>query len=142
MVGPKTGALSHLVGFLFMFCIVAHVGLGVMGFTPIEYMQPISALYVVPFIVYLGTIMRRAGVGSPFMFLWPLLYALHAILLVAGTPVRFGGKLEILNMLVPVAGYGLIAALAGHIYSRIALRRLRALAASAESAGEGEEAAR
>jgi hypothetical protein len=35
-------------------------------------------------------------------------------------------------------GYGSIAALAGHIYSRFALRRLRALAATTETAEQGE----
>lgn len=127
-VGRQVWTQLPLVGFLFMFCVIASVGLGLMGFIPIRYMQPVSALYVVPFIFYLGTRMR--GVGSPFMFLWPALYGLHAILLAAGAPIHFGGSYEMLNMLVPVAGYGLVAALAGHIYSRIALRRLKALAAS------------
>ncbi len=136
-IGPSPDTTQHealrqfpLVGFLFMFCIVAHVGLGFMGYTRIEHLQPISALYVVPFIVYLGTKMRSVGVGSPFMFLWPALYGLHAILLAAGAPIHFGGSYEMLNMLVPMMGYGLLSALAGHIYSRIALRRLKALAAS------------
>jgi len=37
---------------------------------------------------------------------------------------------------VPVVGYGLIAALAGHLYSRYALRRLRAIARGPEAAEE------
>jgi hypothetical protein len=112
-----------LAAFLFMFCVVASIGLGFLEFYPITLMQPVSALYVVPFLCYLGLKLRR--VGSPFMFLWPALYGIHAILMVAGAPIRLGPALDII---VPVFGYGLLAALAGHIYSRIALRRMRSLA--------------
>jgi hypothetical protein len=119
---------------LFMFCVIASVGLGLLGFLPRQHMQPISAIYAVPFLVYLG--IRVRGAGGPFMFLWPALYGLHAILLVAGAPIYFGGSYEILNIFVPVVGYGLAAALAGHLYSRIALRRLRKAAAIPESTGE------
>jgi hypothetical protein len=122
--------IHPLAGFLFMFCVAASVGLGILGLLPQRYMQPISALYCVPFLVYLWA--KQRPVGSPFMLLWPVLYGLHAILLVAGAPIRFGGKLDPLNMLVPVAGYGIVAALAAHIYSRIALRRLQRLTRSPE----------
>jgi hypothetical protein len=126
----------RLVAFVFMFCVLAGVGLGLLGLLPIRYMQPISALYVVPFLCYLGMKMRR--IGSPFMFLWPALYGLHAILDVAGVPVRFWGDFHALDIFVPMIGYGLIAAIAGHIYSRIALRRLRRLAASPYATDEPE----
>ena len=76
------------------------------------------------------------------MMLWPTLYAIHAILLVAGAPIYFGGKWEALNMFVPVVGYGVLAALAGHIYSRIALRRLRTLATSPETPDQSIEGGR
>ena len=126
-----------LAGFLFMFCVAASVGLGILGLLPQKYMQPISALYCVPFLVYLWA--KQRPVGSPFMLLWPVLYGLHAILLVAGVPIRFGGKFDVLNMFVPVAGYGIVAALAAHIYSRIALRRLQRLAGNPElEHGTGE----
>jgi hypothetical protein len=123
-----------VVAFLFMFCVAASVGLGMLGLLPHKYMQPISALYCVPFLVYLWAKQRPAG--SPLMLLWPVLYGLHAILLVAGAPIRFEDKLDILNMLVPVVGYGIVAALAAHLYSRFALRRLRAVARIPEMAQE------
>jgi len=131
-----------LVVFVFMFCALASVGLGLLGFLPIRYMQPVSALYVVPFLCYLGMKMRRIGAGSPFMFLWPGLYGIHAILDVAGVPVRFWGDFHALDILAPMIGYGLIATLAAHIYGRVALRRLRALAASSGpgNAADGERA--
>jgi len=122
-----------LVGFVFMFCVFASVGLGFLRLYPIRLMQPVSALYSVPFLCYLGLKLRR--VGSPFMFLWPGLYAIHAVLLVTGVPIGMG---PMLDMFVPTVGYGLVAALSGHIYSRFALRKLRALAATTETAEEGE----
>ncbi|UCC69028.1 MAG: hypothetical protein JSV79_03655 [Armatimonadota bacterium] len=138
-VGPPLGpgAMSHpptLIGFVFMFCVLASVGLGLLGFLPTRYMQPISAVYVVPFLCYIGLKVCRGG--SPFMFLWPALYAIHAVLLVTGVPIGMG---PMLDMFVPTVGYGLIAALAGHIYSRVALRRLRRLAASPEVPQETAE---
>jgi hypothetical protein len=117
---------ARWVALLFALGLTASVVLGVLGILPLRYMQPISALYCVPFLCYLSVRMGRAG--SPFMLLWPALYALHAILLVAGAPIYFPERWEVLNMLVPTVGYGLVAALAGHVYSRVALRRLRALA--------------
>ena len=142
-LGPSPEAnmprVAPAVGFLFAFCVIATVGLGLLGVFPIRYMQPVSALYTLPFLVYIGIPLR--GVGSPFMGLWPVLYGIHAILLVAGAPIHFSRPWEGLNVLVPVVGYGLLAALAGHIYSRVALRRLRALAGSpeAEEGMRGEE---
>ncbi len=61
-------------------------------------MQPLSVVYLVPFAVYLW---QHLGRPSPFMLLWPLLYGLHAILVLAGVPVYFEGKLEALNVLIP-----------------------------------------
>jgi len=143
-VGPApdqvVGRVSLWVPFLFAFCILASVQLGGMGFIPIRYMQPVSAIYFVPFVCYIGS--RSGTTGSPLMLLWPALYALHAILLVAGAPIYFGGSYEALNMLIPTVGYGLIAALAAHIYSRFALRRLRRLATSPETPDQSIEGGR
>ena len=117
-----------LVGFVFMFCSFASIGLGLLGFLPMRFMQPISALYFVPFVCYV--LLKARRVGSGFMFLWPGLYAIHAVLLVTGVPIGMG---PIPDMALATFGYGLVATLAGHVYSRVALRRLRTLAASPES---------
>jgi len=103
-------------------------------------MQPISAIYCVPFLVFLAYILR--GEASPLMMLWPALYALHAILIVAGAPIVFAGRWNGLNMLIPGAGYGLLVGLLGHVYSRFALRRLRKAARAGLDADSeaGEEA--
>lgn len=116
--------------------IALHVCLGVLDLLPLEYMQPVSALYIVPAVLLMGMRSARGSRGSPFMLLWPALYALHAGLVVAGVPIQFTGSYFGLNMLIPVAGYGLVAALAGHLYSRIALRRLRSLADASTLAGD------
>ena len=129
-IGEYKGPL--LAAFLLQFCVLASIGLGLLGFLPIRYMQPVSALYAVPFLCYLGLKLRP--VGSPFMFLWPGLYAIHAVLVVTGVPIGMG---PMLDMVVPTFGYGLVAMLSGHIYSRVALRRLRRLAASPELSDGG-----
>ena len=129
-----------VAGFLFGACILTSVALGVLGYIPIKYMQPVSALYCVPFLVFLGFWFRPMAGPGPFGLIWPLLYALHAILVVAGAPIQFTGGWESLNMLIPVAGYGLLCGLIGHIYNRFALSKLKRLASvkQADSAKEIE----
>ncbi len=113
---------------LFMLCVAASVEITMMGWVPTRYMQPLAAVYVIPFMIYLGV--RQCNTSSPFMVLWPALYAVHAVLIMAGVPISRG---PMFDMFFPMVGYGSIAALAGHIYSRFALRKLRALAATPES---------
>ena len=91
-------------------------------------MQPISAIYSVPFLVGLWLLHasgRRADCPA-----LALLYALHAILIVAGVPILFVGRWSRLNMFIPVSGYGLLTGLISHAYSRFALARLRRAARS------------
>jgi hypothetical protein len=121
----RTWIIASL-GVAFGVCVVGSVILGVMGYLPTgKYMQPISALYVVPFLVALHYLMRPA-VGS-ITLLWPLLYALHAVLIVAGAPIVFVRHWESLNMLIPMVGYGLLTSLIGHLYSRWALHSVRTI---------------
>lgn len=125
---PRTGRtwLITTIAIAFGICVVGSVILGLMGYLPTDkYMQPISALYVVPFLTALHFLMRPA-VGF-IALLWPLLYALHAVLILAGAPIAFVAPWESLNMLVPIAGYGLLTSLVGHIYSRWALHSVRAI---------------
>ncbi|MBN1588068.1 MAG: hypothetical protein JW888_00975 [Pirellulales bacterium] len=106
-------------------CVTASIALGFVYDIPSKYMQPISALYVVPFLVGLWFLMRpMAGCVA---LLWPALYGFHAILILAGAPIAFTGRWEALNVLIPIAGYGMLAGLLGHLYSRVALGRLRRL---------------
>lgn len=120
--------LAMALGLGFLVCVTGSVALGLLGYLPTDkYMQPVSALYVVPFMVALNFLMRPGTGNIP--LLWPLLYALHASLIVAGVPIVFVGVWEPMNMLVPIVGYGLLAGLVGHLYSRWALHRARSLAA-------------
>jgi cytochrome c biogenesis protein CcdA len=110
---------------------------------PGVYGEPIAALGYIPLLIYQWAKSRPSG--SPFLLLAPALLGLHALLLIAGVPiyVRVGGDYERLaNVIGPIVAYGLVAVLAGHVYSRVALRRLRALARSPESADGATEAGR
>ena len=112
--------------YVFISCVFISVILGLLGYLSIKYMQPVSALYVVPFLVFLYLWQRP--IISPLALLWPTLYAIHAILVVAGVPIQFGGSLVFLNMLIPIAGYGILCGLVGHVYSRYALKKLKTTA--------------
>ena len=109
----------------FGICVVLSVVLGVGGWISEKAMQPVSAIYCVPFLVALIYLQRP--MVSYLMLIWPVLYALHAILIVAGAPIVFSGPLSILNMLIPVGGYGLFASLICHFYNRFALSELQRL---------------
>ncbi len=127
--------------FLLFACAVTWVALVLLEAIPHRYLLAAFALFMAPFTVYFYAV-RYRGVVSPFMLLWPLLYTIHALLLALGAPVYISGGpdgvYETLNLLLPILGYGLLAALIGHVYSRLALRRLRALAAPPEGDGSAE----
>ena len=116
---------------------------------PPQYWQPLTALLWVPLLSY-GIVrpMRGEPASSRLLLLWPALYGLHAVLIMAGLPIYVTGEYPVLanyGLSPPVLanyglflGYGVIAALVAHIYSRYALRRLRTLATSPEETG-GEQ---
>lgn len=118
--------IGGLLGAVFAVYVATTVMLGALGVIPFseQYMQPVSAIGFVPFVVGLWLLMRPAS--SPIMLLWPALYGLHAILIVAGVPILFVERpWDSLNMLIPTIGYGLLTGLISHAYSRFVLRRLR-----------------
>jgi hypothetical protein len=115
--------IGIVLGVAFSACILGSVGLSARYDIPERYMQPISALYCIPFLVGVWLLQRPAS--SPIKLLWPALYGLHAVLIVAGAPIVFAGRWSSLNMLIPVVGYGLLVGLIAHAYSRFALRKLR-----------------
>jgi len=116
----------YIAAVLFALCIQGTVVLGLLGYLPVEYMQPISALYVVPFMVFLA--FRMKPIGGMWMLLWPALYAAHAILIVAGAPITFNEGWQFLNMFIPTAGYGLLCGIITYVANRTTLRRLKRLA--------------
>ncbi|MGA2796019.1 MAG: hypothetical protein ABSE63_00425 [Thermoguttaceae bacterium] len=119
--------LMRFAGVIFAGCVIASVALDGLGFIPHKYMQPVSAIYVVPFLVML-VLSKHSIIRGPIVFLWPGLYALHAILILAGVPILFSGRWDALNMLIPTVGYGLLVSLISHVYSRFALWKLRRIA--------------
>ena len=125
--GKRTWMVAALAAG-FGICVMGSVILGLLGYLPTnKYMQPISAIYVVPFLVAMNLLMRPATGNIP--LLWPLLYALHAALIVAGAPIFFVGVWEGLNIFGPMVGYGLLTSFISHAYSRWALHKVRLLAA-------------
>jgi len=120
---------------LVLCCVAVWFALFLAGVIPSRQLLPTSALFLVPFLSYVFAVKRRDLV-SPFMLVWPALYAAHALLLLMGAPIYIEGGprgiYEAANMVVPTLGYGLFAALLGHLYSRFALHRLRALAGPPE----------
>ncbi len=123
--GERKRVWGQVLGGCLGICVIASVVMSFVLDIPVKYMQPISALYVVPFLVGLWFLMRpMVGYAA---LLWPALYATHAILILAGAPILFTGPWDGLNMLIPVAGYGMLSGLVGHVYSRVALRQLKRL---------------
>lgn len=114
LTGLGGGLLAyHLLGALLISFNYMHI----------KYMQPWSAAYMTPYLI-LMVIYQRLGFWA---WLWPILYGAHALGLLWGLPIRFGRDLELLNIVVPIFGYGLIAILTGHLFSRYALRKLKTL---------------
>ena len=125
---------DRVVPIAFGICVALSVAAGFAFETASRYMVPIMATYLVPFLLYIWA--RQGGMAAPFMLLWPGLLVIHAVLALAGVH-PFSGEPNAVNMLVPTVGYGAMAALASHVYSRVALRRLRSLARGPEADGTG-----
>ncbi len=123
------------VALVFGLCVISSVYFGGKYNIQIKYMLPISALYIVPFMAFLY-FWQRPKIG-PLALLWPALYAIHAILIVAGVPILFTRELIPLNMILPVFGYGFLTYIIGHIYSRYALKKLKEAAHLGENATDG-----
>jgi hypothetical protein len=126
------GRATRWIAPVFLACVGATAILVGLGSIPLRFTQPVTALYGVPFMVYLVLVQRQAV--SPFLLLWPLLYAVHAALIVAGLPLNLPERYAGLDVVIPLAGYGVLAALVGHVYGRYALRRLRRLTRDPEGA--------
>lgn len=116
---------------VFMLGVPISVVLTRLGYLPNEYVQPVSALYAVPFLI--ATFMTMRSILSPIYLLWPTLYGIHAILVVAGAPIQFEGQWASLNMLIPTIGYGILTGLVGLVFGQYSLKRLRDIASGGET---------
>jgi hypothetical protein len=132
--GPTPWWLTLLGGGL-----VVHHLLGALlvtfNYLSLDKMQPYSAAYMAPFLGAM-IVQQRLGIWA---WIWPVLYGGHAVAVLAGYPVEFRGQWQMLNMVVPVFGYGLVAILVGHAYSRFALWQLKRLTRSGLSESEAED---
>ena len=114
--------------------------LSMVNFIPVKYVQPISALYCVPYMVFGWYFWRSPKIG-PIYLLSPILYAIHAILIVAGVPIFFRVPAQlsfIFNVCLPLIGYGFLPFIIGHFYSRYALKKLKGLAHLEGEAANGD----
>ena len=117
--------LDFVSGVIILICIIGSMYLAMEGYISFKYLQPVSAIYFVPFLVF-QYFMQRPRLG-PLLLICPILYTIHAILIVAGVPIFFTGILGVLNMFLPVFGYTFLAYVIGHLYSRYALKKLKGL---------------
>ena len=127
---PKTTKkmkwLDVVVGVVGVICLLGGNYLCMEGYISSKYYQPLSAIYVVPFFVFVYFLLRpRVG---PLMLICPIFYTIHAILIIAGVPIFFTGNLGFLNMGIPFFGYTFLAYAVGHFYSRYALKKLKTAA--------------
>jgi hypothetical protein len=126
--------LDSIVGAVVFICILGSMYLSMEGYIAFKYLQPVMAIYFVPFLVFLY-FQQRPRVG-PLLLICPILYTIHAILIVAGLPIFFTGDLGILNMFLPLIGYTFLACVIGHTYSRHALKKLKTAAHLQENTNE------
>jgi hypothetical protein len=133
----KERIAGWIAGLLFVICVMFSIILVVLFNIPIKYMQPVSAICFIPLFIAVG-IWRPPSVNPAgfLVWLWPTLYVIHAILIVAGVPIVFHKPWTALNMLIPIAGYGILFGLLGHIYSRYALKKLKRTAHLQENTNE------
>ena len=124
-LSKKRRFLDICAGIGYMVCLIGSMELGMLGYIPVKYLLPFMAFFVVPFGVYQYFVLRpRLG---PVLLIFPMLYAVHAILIVAGVPIFFTGIFAVpLNMLLPLI-YTLLTYVIGHLYSRYALKKLKGL---------------
>jgi len=125
-ITKKTTWLGIVIGVVFYICFFGSWHLSVEGYIAFKYLQPISAIYLIPMFVF-EYFQRRQWLG-PVVLICPILYTIHAILIVAGVPSFFTTEnFCIFNILLPLIGYTFLAYVIGHIYSRYALKKLKGL---------------
>jgi hypothetical protein len=125
-VTKKMRGLDYLLGAICLIYMLGVNHLCIMGYIAFKYQQPLMALCFVPAFVFEYFLLLRPKVG-PLVLIWPILYTIHAILILAGVPIFFTGYMGIWNMFIPLFGYFLLAYAIGHLYSRYALKKLKGI---------------
>ena len=135
-LSKKTKYLDIVIAVVYGVLLIGSMELGMLGCIPVKYFLPFTAIFVVPFGVYQYFIMQpRLG---PVILIFPILYAIHAILILLGVPIFFRGAFAVsLNMFVPIA-YMFLACTVGHLYSRYALKKLKDITHSQGDTANGD----
>ena len=124
-LSKKMKRLDIVVAIVYMVCLIGSMELAMLSYIPVKYFLPLMALFVVPFNVYLY-FMQRPRLG-PVLLICPILYAIHAILIIVGVPIFFTGTFAVpLNMFLPII-YTFLTYMIGHLYSRYALKKLKGI---------------
>ena len=126
-VTKKQKRIEYVFLAVFIICIIGTIYFSMKGYISFKYIQPVTALYHVPFWVY-AYFLRWSRFG-PLVLICPILYTIHAILIIAGVPIYFTGDFDgiIWNMFLPAIGYTFLAHVIAHLYSRYALKKLKGL---------------
>jgi len=123
---------------VFFICFFGSWHLAIKGYIAYKYLQPVSVLYIVPYVVC-GWYFWQSPRMGPIYLLYPILYSIHAILIVAGVPIFFTTEnFCIFSICLPAIGYGFLPFIIGHIYSRYALKKLKAAAHLEGEAADGD----
>ncbi len=134
-LSKKKKWLDIILGVVVTICTLGVVNLGVHDYIALKYLQPVIALYFVPFLI-IEYFLQRPRFGA-LLLISPILLSIHAVLILSGVPIFFTGTFAVsFNMVIPVA-YMFLAYLAGHLYSRYALRKLKAAAKVNEGGVDG-----
>ncbi len=129
--------LQILCSVIYFICFFGSWRLAMAGYIPYQYLQPLSVLYIVP-ITVCGWYFWQSPRMGPIYLLFPILYTIHAILIVAGVPLFFTETWGILSLGLPYIGYSFLAYVIGHIYSRYALKKLKGLTHLEGDAANGD----
>ena len=122
----KRICLEIVSGVIFFICFFGSWYLAMEGYIAFKYLQPVSALYIVPYAAC-GWYFWQSPRMGPIYLLYPILYAIHAIVIVAGVPLFFTGTWSILSVCLPSIGYSFVPLVIGHLYSRYALKKLKGI---------------
>lgn len=102
------------------------VALALLGAIPIRLLQPVSAAFICPILIFTNWrwVRRDSFIG----YLWAGLYGSWAIAILLRVPLlTFPGRFAGSELLIAISITGLATGLAGHIYNRYALKRLKEL---------------
>ena len=128
--------IDIVIGTIWLILFIGTMYLGMEDYIPAKYVQPVSALYCIPYQVFCWYYWRGPRMG-PIVLFAPILYAVHAILILAGVPLYFNiNDLAAFNMTLPFIGYSILSYVIAHYYSRYSLKKLKTAANLGESNNE------